>query len=513
MSQFHPEYPQASTDWQAYQPYPYVPTPAHYEVVARQHDLDATTAEALGRMVEVFCGEAPPETYRQLPRMGRMCFTPLLADDTAVLAAKGAVGRSPGAESVGRLQTEHRRSLLGDVAGWEIIDVTDEVAFMILYQPSQRYADQSKKVGAPVPELTYAMPAGYAPFKQLFREYCTTSLFKGIGIRVPAVPALLRREISLPWSTGADAKAFLTAAFAKRQGLARAGVIPQEAPTYSPSARLDTGFLFRRFESAVRPQDHYDKAIEGEWNQVRAALDAAPYSAEDLLSHFAAAAGKLAENGIIHGQIFYDYQNLTTAGELCDLEVAVVAPSANPALARQFTAGLQQGELRLGISLMDHYNSNLERVAPDAKATGRSLLEQAYYLFDATVRGIDIARRAFGRATDRDVPGTVLDSVYIDELRRRFVTEMASNMSDHGRDLLALACKAEVDVDTDFRVPESPPFLKWLLETPGSWTIYGWSDPSRPFDPHGVAARPEDVEAIIRESELFNKTVSDHFNS
>lgn len=500
------ELPQTpSSDWEAYKPFRFTPKGAQFEMVEERNEgVSPETAAVMHEMIDGFQSGAPDVPYWQLPRMGRACFAPV-QHDSDIVATKGALGRSPGSDSIQRLQNIHWRSLLGENAGWTALEIKDDLDFMILHRPGDSETDPSalQEEASPPTMLMFAAPVGYASFKQLLREYRTLEqLIEPANIPTSRALALLRREISLPWRTEQEAKQYLADLFREKQQLAGAEL--QEFFDYTPSARLDSGLLFRSFKTAVRPQDHYDRAIEGKWGDVHNALSASLYSSENLLRSLASAAGKLMEQGIVHGQLFYDYQNITTAGEVCDVELAVVAPSVNPALAKRFTTQLSQDDDRFGVKIVDHYNTNIQRIAPDSRSAGRSLLEQGYYLFDTVVRSMDIEQRASGGPSEYDRPGTVLNASQIHELRQRFTSEMVDSLRERGRHILSAACRADVDVDFDFKTPGGGPLLREVLDGKNS-TIYGWTSPSRPFDNYGIVPGREDIEFIIDDFSQFAK--------
>ncbi len=471
------------------EPFVFIPTPSSYEVIEQRTDVDPTVSTALNEMVGVFRGKNPPRSYFQLPRMGRACFTPL--PYKRFLAAKGSLGRSPGSDSILKLQGERWRQLFGHGAGSLRVPVDEEVSFDAMY----RFRDNGNEV-----EINEVYPEGYSNFSDLIHEYrLSRTVYEPLNIRSPLALALLRRRQDLPWSEEQEAKQYLNERFRTQLSLDKREVDIKE--DYKPRLDLDSGLLFRLFRSAVRPQDFYDLAIAGNFEKLHAAESSVEGYPLSLLHNLAITSGKLIQNGIIHGQLYYDYQNITLAGELCDMDGTVIAPSVNPDLARRVTSALQHDDNQFGTQRIQKYQEMLHNIAPNSLSEAKSLIEQTYYLWDASLRCVDFSRRT------TNAPGTVLSSAEIDELRRTFVTTMVNELGVKGREVAATACNEEVDITVDFRTPEEElPLLQKVL-TKGLATIQGWTNPDKPFNHFTHKTTEADIAYIINDYKKFTQTI------
>jgi len=361
--------------------------------------------------------------------MGRLFLASVSPPGEGFIGPKGGLGLSPGSESVRKLMEQRWRSLFGEDAGVLRVRMNEDRSFFIQYMPSN--------VGETF-ELFGPMPEGHVLFQDLLGEYRTLQgICEPLGIRSPKALALLKSTAPpLPWSTTQKAKQFLSEQFLAQLPPERHSVSIKVDPSYHPVTDLDSGLLFRQFRGAVRPQDLYDLALAGDWGKVRKFYESTEDYPELMMNYLAKTGGQFIQNGIILGQLYYDYQNITTAGEVCDTDRIIVAPSVNPELALKHTSQLRQDEKTFNLDIMNSYNERLTVMAPNDLVTAKSLVEQSYYLWDAALRCVDIGRRAVDGTSS---PGTVLSENEIDTLRQKFCRDIASNVGERGRRVIQTA--------------------------------------------------------------------------
>lgn len=271
----------------------FLPQPRLYEQIAEHtENIRPCIRVILKDMVGAFRGEHSDEPYWQLPRMGRACFRPVPQPEKGVVAVKGSLGQSPGSESWRQLSAKRWQALSDEGGGCMRVDLDEGLSFALPYLQHES--------GIEVLQVT---AEGYSAFDDLLHEYqISRDVYEPLGVRVPSALALFRHRQPLPWTSDDEAVSHLLRKFRSQLPLTH-----QEAPIrvgslpYRPPIELDSGLLFRYFKSAARLQDYYDMALAGSWEQLQTIIDALPGYPDRLISQLGATAGKLTQNGIVHG--------------------------------------------------------------------------------------------------------------------------------------------------------------------------------------------------------------------
>lgn len=189
---------------------------------------------------------------------------------------------------------------------------------------------------------------------------------------------------------------------------------------------------------------------------------------------------------------------------MCDLDDTIVAAPINPELAAKALSAQTRGEERCGITgAAEQHEQRQRQVAPDGVTSAKSVVEQAYYLWNAALRSIDIAYRA---PEHRDSPGSVLTTPQIEAMRRHFIEAMARNLDERGQKVARMACQATIDIDADFRTLREGSQLKLLREKKFA-AIHGWTSPERAFNHYSQLITEKDIDFIIKDYAAFTSAL------
>lgn len=449
----------------------YNPTPSDYELIEHRPSGNPVTDSVAGNAVRAFTTEGEHPPFFQLPRSGRVCYTK--APNGKFISVKGDLGPSPGSNSFKSLHERRFRYSRNGKAWVNRIPMTAELGenYFVTFEAS------GEDPGIKMVNGQHPFMEAHSPFAGLLREAAMSRTWETLGIRSPRASTLMRRTVELPWSSETDAKQAMEQNWRKQNQQVPAGIIVDR--DFKPWLTRDTGLLVREFDSAARPQDYYDMAIRGQWGKLGNIADPLRRHSLYMTKQFATAAAMLMNNGIAHNQLNYDRQNITMAGEICDLDGTVILPMFNPELAGQFEDELKRLEDQQGVSLLSQYNEDLVAVAPDEVSGAKTLMEQVWILADDAAFFEDLADRTCSGDAG---PGCSISSETVKWVAGRFINQFIGQLTDRGKHITRIACQAHVDILNDFRAIEGcGPYFKYLIEHERH-TIFGWDRPDREFN-------------------------------
>lgn len=437
-------------------------------------------------------GDVPAIPYFQTPRMGRACCIPS-SDEGFFIGVKGT---GPGRSS--KLLQAHwdtrnqgifrRRGTDGGC-----LQIPSQPPYLILYE-----RDDARRTY----QVIQAVPEGRSSFEsQLYDFVLSCSVYEPIGISVARSRAVLRGSFEGPWAKAGKNDSlgeWVTAALRERLEASNDDTADYAIDTsklgdrahqeFSSGPNLDLGILVRVFRSPFCLEEIDADATKGRWQDVYDQLtllgeygEANPWS-ERLLTELATTAGVMLDAGILHGQLGFHYQDISTAGELRDFDTTLISPYTNPDLSGMVHDALRQSSPTLG----KRYCTEQRQLMPTEQIAACRLTGAAYALYSAALRFWDIAQRA---PESDNKNGTVLSRDEIDAVHTRFIKIMTGQFnSDRAPRVLEIARNTMSNGD-----------VAHYTDFVGFPTTLGWMHPWRPFSYEGYNCTKKDQTFIERD--------------